>query len=168
LGLVDDKRANQAKQEKRKQDKRHGPKAHPEAVEERRMWAQQEAEKAARDRELNRQKQEAAARKAALVQIKQLVEAHRLPKNDGEVAFNFVDRGKVKRLYVSAAVQRQLAGGSAQIVRLHGQYDIVPAAVADRIRLRDPDCVIAHQALPPETAEDDPYGKYQIPDDLMW
>lgn len=132
------------------------------------MWAQREAEKAARDRELNRQKQEAAARKAAIAQIKQLIETHRLPKGDGDAAFNFVDNGKVKRLYVNAVVQRQLAAGSAQIVRLHGQYDIVPAAVAEKIRLRDPGCVIAREAPQSEAGEADPYAKYQVPDDLMW
>lgn len=166
LGLVDEKRLRQTKQQKRQEQK--NPAANKDALREQALKVQ--AEKAERDRELNRQRQEEAERKARLAQIKQMIDASRLPKGDGELTYHFIDGRKVRRLYVNPEVHRHLVSGSARVVKLHGQYHIVPAEVAEKIRERDPACVIDV----PETSSsanpnpDDPYAKYQVPDDLMW
>lgn len=167
MGLVDDKKVKQVKKEKHKQAKQRGKKAV--VVDEASRLAQQAAaEKAERDRELNRQRKEEAERKALAAQVRQLIEVNRLPKGEGEIPYNFNDNNKVKRLYVTEQMQRQLGLGRLAIVRLDEQYELVPSAVAEKIRQRDESCVILCNEPEPHSDEDDPYADYQIPDDLMW
>jgi len=166
LGLVDEHRAKKLKSDKHKQAKRQRNRK-GKAVDQDKQQAQQaQAAKAERDRQLNQQRQEEAERKARLAQIKQLIEANRLPKGDGEIAYNFTDGQKIKRLYVNETVHQRLSGGSAAIVKLHGQYNIVPADIAEKIRQRDEACVILLNQSKPD--EDDPYADYPVPDDLIW
>lgn len=167
MGLVDEKRVKQAKKEKRKQVKQQGKKAVV-ADEASRLAQQVAAEKAERDRELNRQRKEEAERKALAAQVRQLIEVNRLPREGGEIAYNFSDDNKVKRLYVNEQMQRQLGLGRLAIVRLDDQYELVPAAVAEKIRQRDESCVILCNHPDQHSDEEDPYADYQIPDDLMW
>lgn len=167
-GLVDTQKAKQAKHDKHKQAKQQARSgAAPDAGKQ--QTAQALAEKAERDRELNRQRAEKAERKALEAQIRQLIEANRLPKNDGDIAYHFTDGAKVRHLYVTAATQQQLVNGQLAVVKLHGRYDIVPAAIADKIRERDAARVVTGDALQAQRPdEDDPYAEYQVPDDLMW
>jgi uncharacterized protein YaiL (DUF2058 family) len=163
LGLVDEQKLRKSKQEKHKQKQ---TKSGPEN-EHRKQLQKEQAEKAERDRLLNLQRQEAAERKAALAQIKQLIEANRLPKSDGDIAFNFIDGRKVKRLYVNPAVHAQLTQGVAVVVKAKGRYDLVPAETAERIRERDPACVVTADPIEHQE-EDDAYAAHPVPDDLMW
>lgn len=165
-GLVDSKRAKAIEQEKRKKGKKQPTRKKGERAEDRRETKPAQAQKAQRDRALNRQRDDERQRRAVAAQIKQLIADHRLPKRDGDIAYNFADGQKVKRLYVSEPVHKQLSGGEAAIVKLHGQYDIVPRATAEKIRERDAACVIVCNE--PGKDEDDPYGDFPVPDDLMW
>lgn len=173
LGLVDDKRVKQTKQEKHKEVKQQRSRK-ADGVDPGKLQAQREqAEKAERDRQLNLQRKAEADRRALLAQIKQMIETNRLPKRDGDIAYNFVDGTKVKRLYVTETVQQQLGNGQAAIVKLHGQYDIVPFDIAEKIAQRDSACVIwrggaDQQQPPPPPKDDDPYAEFQVPDDLIW
>ncbi len=165
VGLVDETQAKQARHDKRRQAKKQRsskPAPPPPAID------PAAAEKAKRDRELNRQIMDKAAQKALTAEIKQIITAHRLPKNDGEIAYNFTDGSKIKRLYVSEETQRQLGSGAAVIVKLHGQYDIVPKAAADKIRQRDSGCVVESVADQKDNGQDDPYADFPIPDDMTW
>ncbi|SCZ66366.1 DUF2058 domain-containing protein [Thiohalomonas denitrificans] len=165
-GLVDEKKAKAIDQSKRKKAKQK-PKKQARGVDEsRERHQQQQAEKAQRDRELNRRRQEETQRRAVVAQIKQLIEENRLPKRDGEIAFNFADGQKVKRLYINEQVHQQLTNGQAAVVKLHGQYDIVPRSVAEKIRERDESCLILCNE--PGKDDDDPYADFPVPDDLMW
>ncbi len=167
MGLVDEKKVKQAKKEKHKQAKQQSKKAV--VVDEASRLAQQAAaQKAERDRELNRQRKEEAERKALAAQVRQLIEVNRLPRGEGDIAYNFSDDNKVKRLYVTEQMQRQLGLGRLAIVRLDEQYELVPTAVAEKIRQRDESCVILCNEPEAKSEEDDPYADYQIPDDLMW
>lgn len=167
-GLVDKQKVKQAKHEKHKEAKQQ--RSGGVAADPGKQRAEQALnEKTARDRELNRQRKAESERKALEAQIRQLIEANRLPKNDGDIAYNFTDGTKIRRLYITAATRQQLGSGQLAIVKLNGQYDIVPAAVAEKIRQRDAACVVAGhapQAQRPEEA--DPYANYPVPDDLLW
>jgi len=168
-GLVDTKKAKKVKQQKRKQAKqeRKGL-AEPEVESSRSQAEQALQEKAQRDRELNQQRNAEAEKKALQAQIKQLIELNRLPR-EGDVAFNFVDAGKVKKLHVKAQVQEQLSRGRLAIVKLGEQYEVVPMPVAEKIALRDDTVVVvSHDKEPLQDDEDDYYADYKIPDDLMW
>ena len=167
LGLVDQQKLRQNKQEQRKQAKQNPGKPGP-AEERRRQVQQEQVEKAERDRQLNRQRQEEAERQATAAQVRQLIEGARLPKGDGDVAYNFVDGSKVRRVYVNPAVHRQLTDGSAAIAKLRGKYEIVPRDVAEKIRERNPAYLVTAAEVATSEAVDDAYAKFQVPDDLMW
>jgi uncharacterized protein len=128
-----------------------------------------QAAKAARAQALQQRRQEEADRKERWTQIKQLIEQHRLPKLETDEYFNFVSRGKVRRLAVDAPLRDRIVSGELVIVRCEGKHDVVPRDVAERIRGYDARAVIVLQdsagAAPPE---DDPYKDYVVPDDLKW
>lgn len=167
-GLVDAKKAKQAKKDKRKADKVQ-KKSKQVVVDEAKIQAQQTREdKARRDRELNAERQAEAERKAVAAQIKQLIQMNQQSKG-GDVAYNFTDGKQIKKIYVSDEVQKQLTRGRLAIVKLDEDYQLVPYPVAEKIAQRDESMVIAVSQTSDEALEeDDPYADYQIPDDLMW
>lgn len=171
LGLVDENRVKKARNDKHKQNTQKG-KNKPGTVDEHKLQAQKaQAEKAERDRQLNQQRKEEAERQAVAAQIKQLIEAHRQPKNDGDVAYNFIDNSKVKRIFVSEATREQIAHGKLAIVRLNKQYEIVPSEIAEKIRIRNEKSVVFYNDPQQSASKDggeDPYADYKIPDDLIW
>jgi uncharacterized protein YaiL (DUF2058 family) len=169
-GLVDDKKANKVKKEKYKTQKQQIKQHKETPSDEARLQAQRaQAEKAERDRLLNQQRQAEAERKAIAAQIRQLIETNRISERDGEVAYNFTDGSKVKRLYISEELHRQLGRGRLAIVRLGEGYELVPTPVAEKIRQRDEACVVVcDQPSGDQPDAEDPYADYQIPDDLMW
>ncbi|WP_097458644.1 DUF2058 domain-containing protein [Mangrovitalea sediminis] len=170
-GLTDEKKARQIREEQRKAKKQQKQKktASTESDERRQRAQQAQAEKAARDREINRQRQLDAERKALQAQVRQMVEQHRVARRDGDIAYNFVLDKKVKKIYVSKELCDQLARGRLAIVELDADYHLLPSQVADKIRQRDSHIPIA-QAQPSsqQPDEDDPYAEFQVPDDLMW
>lgn len=167
-GLVDEKQARKARAGKA--PKKRGRKGRQEPVTSESAAAVQQAaaEKAVRDRALDRQRKAESERKALTAQIRQLVEQHRLPREDGDIGYHFVDAGKVRKLFVTRAIQERLGKGLLAIVRLNERYEVVPTEVAEKIRARDAASVVVLQASSPEPAEDDPYRDFQVPDDLMW
>lgn len=169
-GLVDEKKAKKIKQGQYKNKKQKGKKGAPTPVNEATLLAQQaRAEKAERDRLLNQQHKEEAERKAIAAQIRQLIQANRIDNSDGEVVYNFTDAGIIKRLHISPQMHQHLVSGRLAIAKLDDGYEIVPMPVAEKIRLRDEHSIIlCAQSSEAETAKDDPYADYKIPDDLMW
>jgi uncharacterized protein YaiL (DUF2058 family) len=85
------------KKNKQKKKKGSGAQLNESSIQSRQI----QAEKVARDRELNRQRQEAANNKAIAAQILQLIELNRLPREDCETAYNFIDGTLVRKIFVS-------------------------------------------------------------------
>lgn len=167
-GLVNEKQAKKAKQEKRLKAKQQR-KNTTAVLSDDQLHAQQAlAEKVGRDRRLNCERQQASERKAQEAQIKQLIETNRLPIKDGEIAYHFEDDKKIKRIYVSEPIRERLVGGGLAIVRSDARYEVVPAAVAEKIRTRDEQRVIFCNETRSDEDADDSYADYQVPDDLMW
>ena len=170
-GLVDDKKAKKVKKEKHQAKKQadKGKKKGPQVDEVTLLAQQAQAEKVAKDRELNRQRKEEADRKAVFAQIKQLIDMNRIKNRDGDLAYNFANEGKVERIYLKEAFQMQLAKGQLAIVSFGEGFELVPTAVAEKIAQRDEKCVIyCDSAQHDEAKDDDPYADYAVPDDLMW
>jgi uncharacterized protein YaiL (DUF2058 family) len=164
-GLVKKDQLNKAKKSRHKQKKEKKGEVLNEAAESARRVA---AEKVARDRELNRQQKEVVERKAVQAQIRQLVEMNRLPRDDGEMGYNFQDGTAIKKLFVSEAVHDKLGRGLLAIVRFDTGYEVIPSVVAEKIKLRDESCIVSNAATHLEDGDDDPYADYKVPDDLMW
>ena len=170
-GLGNKKQARQAEnQQKQQQHQQAKNKVLREEQEKRAAEARAKAlaDKAARDAELNRKRQENQDRKERWAQIKQLIEQHRLPKPESEEYFNFIDRGKVRRITADNALREKLVAGTIMIARCEGKYDLVVPEIAERIRERDERAIVKLNAEEGKPAEDDPYKDYVVPDDLMW
>lgn len=168
-GLINEKQAKQAAKQKFDTQRQQARSPTP-AIDEKKLALQREAEsKCARDQELNRQRQEKIERTARRAQIKQLVDQNRVAKAESGDPYNFVDGKKIRRIPVDAATREALGRGSLMIVRCDGRYELVPAAIAERIAERDAHAVIPRVAEPAKIVDDnDPYKDFVVPDDLMW
>lgn len=171
-GLVSSAKAKTIKTEKHKQQQaqRHHK---VEVVDEAKQLAQQAlAEKAERDRQLNLQQQEQARQKELNAQIKQLIAENQIKfdTKTAEIPYRFTDGTKVKTLYVTEELREKLANGKLTIVKTETDYALVLPEIAQKIQERDEKRVLVWNVSQSqnETAEDDPYAAYEIPDDLMW
>jgi len=99
-----------------------------------------------------------------------LIETHKLDRNGGESAFQFVDGGKIRKIHVHEAQRAQLIKGLLAPARLGQIYELVPLATAEKIAQRDPNRVVLLNTQPATPADPaaDPYADYPVPDDLMW
>jgi len=174
-GLVSEKKAKQAElqqsQQQYKQGKNKVAQQRSMAPPPPNLAAQKAlAEKAARDKELNRKKEEKAQRRARAVAINQLVEQNRIPRVEDENAefYNFVEGGKIHRIAVAGDTRERIVSGSLVVARFRGFYALVPADVAEKIRAIEPAAVLVHQPETKALDADDPYKDFVVPDDLKW
>ncbi|MBF0205184.1 MAG: DUF2058 domain-containing protein [Desulfamplus sp.] len=101
-----------------------------------------------RNRELNRQHNEAMRQREKLAQVKQIIETNRLVRDDRGEPYYFTVGNRIKKLFVSDEMTNQLSWGQLAIVRLDNSYEIVTAKVANQIASRDKDAVVVfHQAV---------------------
>lgn len=163
-GLVTEKQVRASEQKQRPQ-----PRNKPAPVpEQKRVAEQAQAAKAARDQQLNRQRQQSADAKARMAEIRQLIEQNRLPKVESDDRFNFVAGQKLRFIAVDAALREGINKGTLFIVRFEGRSDVVTAEIAERIRERDPRFVVSINASAAPVDENDPYKDFVVPDDLKW
>ena len=173
-GLVTKKQVQKARQDKTRKNKQQHSKKEK-SIDETRLKAQQAAEqKAKRDRELNRRKEQQARQKAISIEINQLIENNCLARDENcEIIYNFEHNKKVKRIYVNDEMKQKIVQGKLGIARIEGRYELVPPGIAEKIQQRNEKRIVifdenqesGHQ----ETSnENDPYADYQIPDDLTW
>ena len=172
-GLVDKNRANKVKKDKQKQSKVARNTGAKQVNKEKTAAQRAQEKRIDRDRELNQQKQNQAEEKAASAQIRQLIDLNKIDIAAGEIAYSFIYKNKVKKIYVTEAIKKKLSQGRLAIVRLvlksERLFEIVPAAVAEKIAQRDEHAVVQlNRAADRLEDEDDPYADYQIPDDLSW
>lgn len=166
-GLVDEQRLKQARTAKRKKGK-GAPKGGAATDPAREQLRRAQAEKAQRDRELNRQRQEEAQRRALDNELRELIHAHRVSRDGGEIAFNFTDGKTLKRLYLRREQQQQVVTGALAVARQDTFYELIPAAVAERVAARQPERIIVFNRPEEESAGHDDYAEFKVPDDLMW
>jgi uncharacterized protein len=126
------------------------------------------AEKAARDVEANRRKQEKLERRAKYAEIKQLVTAHQVPRVETEDFYNFQDGGQIRRIEVTPELRARLVAGTLAIVRCEGRFAFVPAETGEQIGARVQKALLHLNRPEAAPAADDPYRQFVVPDDLMW
>ncbi len=167
-GLATEKQARQAARESARKQHRAG-RDEPGAAQASAATRRGQAEKAARDKALDRERQAKSAAKARAAELRQYVEQHRIPPVESEETFSFVDGTRVRRMPVTPALRAQLISGTLLIVRCDGRYSLLPAGSAAWVREREPSAIVEP---PVETApvpgEDDPYKAFVVPDDLTW
>jgi len=169
-GLVDKKKAKSIQKEQRTKRKQ-APKG-VEQVDEVKLRAEQHKnEKTEKDRELNKLRLKEQERKAIQAQIKQLIKVNKIPREKGEIGFQFVVETKVKKIFINEEQQAHLLSGRLAISLLAEEFILVPALVADKIIERDDSAIVYRNSevdSEDQNDEDDPYKDYEIPDDLMW
>lgn len=165
-GLVDAKKAKKINQQQQ-----HAVKTghHDDAVKNALALAQ--AEKLAKDQALNRERQIALEQKTSAANIRQMLSQHQIQGTAGDLTYQFIDAGKIKKLYVTQEIYNQIVRGQIAIARLDEQYPLLPRVLADKIAERAPEAIIIRNEKSAATQtidEEDPYAAYVIPDDLMW
>jgi uncharacterized protein YaiL (DUF2058 family) len=161
--------SKQIKQTSQQPYYRSPPKNKPAAVDAQKLAMERaQAAKVARDQELDRQRQDRLDRKARALEVKQLIEQHRLPKIDSEDYYYFVAGKKARRMAVNPELRARLINGAVVVVRFEGRYDLVSADIAERIKERDVHAVIAYNAREAGVDANDPYKDFVVPDDLTW
>lgn len=170
-GLVTEQQVQRAEREQRQQSFKapRGKKQKPQGPTPAQAAAlRAAAEKAERDAEANRRKQEKLDRRAKFAEIKQLVAAHQVPRIESEDFYNFQDGAQIRRIEVNPDLRARLIGGQLAIVRCEGRYAFVPATVGEQIGARVPRALLHLNRPQAAPADDDPYKDFAVPDDLMW
>jgi len=164
-GLASKKQVGKAKVELNKKQKaqrrKQGQDQEDKTVE---LARQQEKEKV---RQINAERDQAARQKEKVAQVKQLVATNRVKVGKGEVAFNFADANKIKKMLLPKELINQLSNGQLGIVKVADKYEVVPAETAGKVRERCPEALIVLN-VPQELDPDDPYAEFPIPDDYEW
>lgn len=170
-GLVDEKKAKKAKQQKYQQSKKKQGKKGQNVGDDATAVAAKQAQqqKAARDRQLNLERQQQQAQKAEQAAVRQMIESNQLRDVAGDERFNFVDNNKVKTVYINKPVHQQLVNGQVRVARLDGGYALLPKTVAEKIHQRDATVLIPLAVDETLSKEDqDHYSQFEVPDDLDW
>lgn len=167
-GLANKKQAVKARKAKNSKEKlkRTGNQVDDEIE---RAARQAEESKRDRDRELNKVRTEQAQQRAIAAQVRQLVEMNDL-RRPGDTEFKFTEQELIKTISISDQHRRDLINGVLALVKREQRYAIVVRAVAEKIALRDPDCVVVlnNRDEADEEDVDDLYADYKVPDDLLW
>jgi uncharacterized protein YaiL (DUF2058 family) len=167
-GLVDKKKAKQLKQELRKEAKVR-QKGQTPLDDNKEQVKRNLVEKAERDRQLNKQQQEVVEKKAIQAQISQLIKMNRIKRESGDIAYQFTDGTRIKKIYVTEQLQKDLVNGRLAIAKLGNEFELLPSSAAEKIRQRDPQVIVLLNTYEVTGVDEgDPYAEYQIPDDLMW
>jgi len=143
-GLVSSKQVKKAKHDQRvTRQKKKGKKPSPEP-EESSIAREERLAYEERNRELNRKRNEERKRRENAAQVRQLILTHRLTleDRDDDQPYNFVSGKRIKKLFLSEKIIKQLTSGQLAIVKLEGKFEIVPAGAAKQIRERTPKTVL--------------------------
>jgi len=114
------------------------------------------------------QREAIAERKRIKAEIKSIIEAERIEKTAGDSAHSYLVGKRIKQLFVSEPIQKQLVSGELVITRLNGATYLVPSETGERVRALNPDWVVIVPGDNKPTDVDDEYAEYQVPDDLKW
>lgn len=109
-----------------------------------------------------------AERKRIKAEIKSIIEAEKIDNTAGESAHSYLIGKRIKQLFVTEPIQKQLVAGELVITRLNGSTFLVPAQTGERVQALNPDWVVIVPSTDNATEIDDEYADYQVPDDLKW
>jgi uncharacterized protein len=174
-GLVTEQQVQRAERDQRQQqfDAPRGRKKNTGPTPQQLAVQKAAAEKAARDAELNRRKQEKLDRRARFAEVRQLVAVHQVARVETEDFYNFQDGTQIRRVPVTPELRDRLVRGDLAIVRCEGKFAFVPAAIGEQVgvgvsRSRGTRALLHLNRPGAAPAADDPYKDFAVPDDLMW
>lgn len=165
---VRDARAKAKKKTKQARNTKRSAKKPPDTDSVSYRATQAQAQKVARDRALNRRKVAELEKTAVRARVRDLIDRNQANDPSGNIAHNFVEERRIKRVYVTDRQQRELSEGNLAIVAFKGRHYVIPIKIADKIREIDPGVFISICKDGSDNDRDDPYAEYPVPDDLMW
>ena len=168
-GLANKQSANQIRSEKRKKNKAIRKKQAEQDTTLQDELEKKKAEQAKVDAEKNRVIKKALDEKSEQGKVKQMVTQLHIKDYAGEVEYNYVLEGKVKRLLLDEVTHNAVVKGRVSICCVDNVVYLLPTQAAEKIAAVDEKyLVLQNDNQPTEVDEDDPYADFQIPDDLMW
>lgn len=171
LGLVDKKKAKEARKEQHQKKTKKSGKQQPPVIDENVLLARKaEEKKKARARQLNAEREAKLRKRADDARVRQLVEQNKLEKDDRGVAYRFNVQGKIQRVFVNQETADRLSVGRLGIVGLGDTFEVLPKDTIDRITEISDRVYTNLVTVDKEksTDPDDPYAEFEVPDDLMW
>lgn len=162
-GLAKEQDLRKVKSQKRQKRRRGEADETQEAA--RSAAAQREADQRARDRTLNRRRQEEQQRVANEHAARQMIMDAEI-EHGGDARFNFTHKGRIRPINVSAAQRQQLADGKLAIARTRGRYRLVPVELVEKVRARA-SFLIAWSPTD-QVSDEQAYPDHPVPDDLIW
>lgn len=124
-----------------------------------------------RSQQERQQKQQAAERKQAEERkrreinqkIKALIKEHAVRDEAAEIKRNFLYKGRIRSVLVTAEQLKLINGGALAVVYLSGNHHLMPVEAVEQVREFAPDNVPNLQGSQSADEEDHP-----VPDDLIW
>ena len=95
--------------------------------------AQDKEQKLAKDQALDLEKKRLLQGKELKAAIVQMISQHKIHQLDGDVAYQFIDESKVKKIYLNQQIYNALVSGSLVIAKEDDSYAVLPKILADRI-----------------------------------
>ena len=170
-GLVTKKQAHAARQ-KQPRGKQGQVQKNQQKSQREQELAALDAHKRERDKELNAQRETQKKAREQADWVRQLLAAHGLkkqPPGDDDAAFHFSMGASVEHLYLGQQQRAQLGSGQLGIVSFDGKYHLLPLETARLLHEKIPQrCWLPAEKVAKASAEDDPYAKFEVPDDLIW
>ena len=100
-----------------------------------------------------------------------MIKQHKVENTDGDIAYQFIDENKIKKVYINQQIYNALVSGSLVVAKDQEQYAYLPKALAEKIDQKMQGFILVNnkdEKNDQTTDEEDPYAAYVIPDDLMW
>jgi len=127
-----------------------------------RAWALREkAEQREAEQARQRKQAEDRRRREINLKIRAIVESLRRNDPQADVARNFMFRGRIRKLYVTAEQNRALTAGELGLVYLTGGYHVLDAEALEAVRAIDPQHVVDLGG-----GADGEEDEFPVPDDL--
>lgn len=168
-GLANKQTANQIRSEKRKKNKAVRKRQVNEDTSLQDDLNAKKEKQVQIDAQKNQTIKQALDKKSEQGKVKQMVMQLQITDFAGELEYNYVLEGKVKRLLLDDINHNALVKGRISICHVDGVVYMLPTQAAEKIALVDEKyLVLQNDNQPTEIDEDDPYADFQIPDDLMW
>jgi len=168
-GLANKQSANQIRSEKRKKNKAVRKKQADQDTSLQDDLNAKKQQQVQSDAQKNQVIKQALDEKSEQGKVKQMVLQLQIKDFAGELEYNYVLEGKVKRLLLDDINHNALVKGRISVCHVDGIIYLLPTQAAAKIALVDDKyLVLQNDNQPTEIDEDDPYADFQIPDDLMW
>jgi len=125
-----------------------------------RLREQQSREQAAKARE--RKQAEDRRRRDLNNAIRAIVEPNRLNDPAADFSRNFLHKGRIRKVNVTAAQLSALNEGMVGLVYLAGGYHILPPECVEQVR------ALSEEHVPDLAGNEDEDEQFPVPDDLIW